>query len=47
MYTFLATFESNADNGSSSKYISASEYKALANETLAFYPPDKFIPTLI
>lgn len=41
---FFATYTSNALKQSSIKYISASEYKALAIEILCFWPPDKFTP---
>lgn len=41
---FLATFESTADRGSSSKYRSESAYTALAKHTLAFCPPLKLVP---
>ena len=40
----MATPGSSALKGSSSKYISALEYNALAKLILAFYPPDIFIP---
>ncbi len=32
------------ERGSSSKYISASEYRALHNANLYLYPPLKFYP---
>jgi hypothetical protein len=41
---FFLTLASKADIGSSIKYISLSEYTALARLILAFYPPLKLIP---
>lgn len=41
---FLATLESTAERGSSSKYKSVSAYTALAKQILAFCPPLKLEP---
>mmetsp|Transcript_18265 Transcript_18265/g.18339 ORF Transcript_18265/g.18339 Transcript_18265/m.18339 type:complete len:84 (+) Transcript_18265:2460-2711(+) len=38
------TWASTADRGSSSRYISAFRYTALARATRAFCPPDRLIP---
>ena len=43
-YICLATFASTAEIGSSSRYMSAFAYKALAKANLAFWPPDKVVP---
>jgi hypothetical protein len=40
----LATLESTADKGSSKRYMSLSEYKALAKDSLALYPPLSLTP---
>ncbi len=42
----LGTLEYTAEIGSSNKYISASEYRALAKFSLDFWPPDNVIPLL-
>lgn len=46
VHIYFPTCGSKALNGSSSKYISASLYSALASEILALCPPESVTPLL-